>query len=105
MKEKFTRREMLTLSSKGIGFGLATQMLPKNLFAFKDSITSNLGEKKRFNVLFIAVDDLRPQLGCYGHEKMISPNIDQLAKSARACSVAAAPAQHTSMISPPPLEL
>jgi len=72
---------MLTLSSKGIGFGLATQMLPKNLFAFKDSITSNLGEKKRFNVLFIAVDDLRPQLGCYGHEKMISPNIDQLAKS------------------------
>ena len=33
----------------------------------------------RFNVLFIAVDDLRPQLGCYGMEKMHTPNLDALA--------------------------
>ena len=31
------------------------------------------------NILFIAVDDLRPQLACYGKSFMHSPNIDQLA--------------------------
>jgi iduronate 2-sulfatase len=31
------------------------------------------------NVLFIAIDDLRPELGCYGSEIAITPNLDSLA--------------------------
>ena len=31
------------------------------------------------NVLFIMVDDLRPELGCYGNDIIHSPNIDRLA--------------------------
>ncbi len=33
----------------------------------------------RPNVLFLVVDDLRPQLGCYGREQMHTPHIDGLA--------------------------
>lgn len=32
------------------------------------------------NVLFIAVDDLRPSIGCYGDSHAITPNLDRLAK-------------------------
>lgn len=38
--------------------------------------------KPRYNVLFIFVDDLRPELGCYGSKYIHSPNIDKLASKA-----------------------
>ena len=38
---------------------------------------------KKPHVLFIAIDDLRPELGCYGSSIAKSPNINRLAKEGR----------------------
>jgi len=38
-------------------------------------------EAKPLNILFIAVDDLKPVLGCYGDTLIKTPNIDRLAES------------------------
>ena len=45
----------------------------------KTESTENKQEKP--NVLFISVDDLRPELGCYGATYVKSPNLDKLASS------------------------
>lgn len=31
------------------------------------------------NILFIAIDDMRPEVGCYGSELAVTPNLDRLA--------------------------
>ncbi len=38
--------------------------------------------QERPNVLFIIVDDLRPELGCYGSSEIKTPHIDEFAQSA-----------------------
>jgi arylsulfatase A-like enzyme len=55
-----------------------TKFLTLIFFLFIVSILS-ADDKKAPHVLFIAVDDLRPELNCYGAERSISPNFDRLA--------------------------
>ena len=48
------------------------------LFAVALGLTPAMADKP--NVLFITVDDLNNDLGCYGHDLVRSPNIDKLAE-------------------------
>jgi arylsulfatase A-like enzyme len=43
------------------------------------SVANFLWNSQNYNILFIAVDDLKPELNCYGETQIISPNIDKLA--------------------------
>lgn len=49
------------------------------LFLFSCTDLNKKTENPRPNVLMICVDDLRPDLGCYGNDLIVSPNIDKLA--------------------------
>ena len=67
------------------------------------SLHSNGEPKKLKNVLFIAVDDLRTELGAYGHSQMATPNFDSLASKSlvfeRAyCQVAVCSPSRTSLL-------
>ena len=48
-------------------------------FALALAGLSAAAAEPRLNVLFLAADDMRPQLGCYGDAAVKSPNLDRLA--------------------------
>ncbi len=73
MEKQSTRRRFLSATAATA----ASLMLQRATGAASEHPLSG----RKPNVLFIAVDDLRPQLHCFGHKQIISPNIDRLAAS------------------------
>ena len=65
------------------GKKLFTAILGTFLFiSFGCKKNSNEDNLSNYNILIISVDDLRPELGCYGNPIIQTPNIDKLASSA-----------------------
>ena len=57
------------------------------------------------NVLFIAIDDLRPTLGCYGDPYAVTPNIDTFATKILIFNASAASSLKTHTASNPSVAL
>ncbi|MHC4561084.1 MAG: sulfatase-like hydrolase/transferase [Planctomycetota bacterium] len=73
------RRDFL----RTLGLAATAVSLPsisKAVTAGQEKNSCNNASTGKPNILFIAVDNLRPELGCYGQELVQSTNIDRLAR-------------------------
>ncbi len=74
--------------SRKTTFRLFTQYGPRPVYIFLLGVFAlafygwdhSSGNSEKPNVLFIAVDDLRPELACYGMQQVHTPNFDRLAE-------------------------
>ncbi len=79
MKSKIMYLDILIASN---GKKLFSIILGTFLFiAFGCKKLDNKDDRSNYNILMICVDDLRPELGCYGNSIIQTPNIDKLASS------------------------
>ena len=75
--QQLNRRQFLKMTAAfGAGLSLSSAGCRAGIAGSKKT---NAKYAKKPNILFIPVDDLRVQLGCYGHTETLSPNIDRLA--------------------------
>ncbi len=75
-----SRRDLLKKAGVvAAGIGLGSLGCDVTTPADKAPSAGRASHLKRHNVLFIPVDDLRPQLRCYGRRQMVTPNIERLA--------------------------
>jgi len=51
------------------------------IFSLQVDATDSIVKISKPNILFIGLDDLRPELNCYGYKQIHSPNIDKIADS------------------------
>ena len=76
----FQRRVAYDFRLSAFGFRFLA-LLVFSLFLPVLTQTSSQAAPSKPNILFIAVDDLRPELNCYGNSMIKSPNIDRLARA------------------------
>ena len=78
-----TKKMCLDTLPASNGKKLFTAILGAFLFiSFGCKKNNNEDNLSNYNILMISVDDLRPELGCYGNPIIQTPNIDKLASSA-----------------------
>ena len=69
--------KMIVKEKSILGFGAVCLFITSNFLTPNFLALSQAADRP--NVLFIAVDDLRPEMGCYGNTIIKTPNLDRIA--------------------------